>query len=112
MSPCSWCYRDTHPLVNHHYPIPQGEGGIETVKICIACHALCHSQIAILDCTQASNPAEYQELYAYRLDQALEQDFPKLCAQGTFYVPYHQVITVNPMWKWKSPPRKDPSNDG
>jgi len=39
---CQWCLGTTFILQEHHYPIPQCEGGDEVVKICPSCHCEYH----------------------------------------------------------------------
>ncbi len=39
---CLWCNAETFILHEHHYPIPAGNGGTETVGICSNCHSEFH----------------------------------------------------------------------
>jgi len=39
---CDWCKSETFVLHNHHYPIPQCEGGEQTVSLCPNCHTEYH----------------------------------------------------------------------
>lgn len=35
---CKWCNSEVYVLHDHHFPIPEHEGGTETVAICPNCH--------------------------------------------------------------------------
>jgi len=39
---CEWCKSKTVTLQNHHYPVRQRDGGIDTVSICASCHSEFH----------------------------------------------------------------------
>lgn len=42
---CSWCKTETRSLHEHHYPLPQREGGEKTARICVDCHQKFHSLV-------------------------------------------------------------------
>jgi len=46
---CRWCHRVVKKLDEHHYPIPEKYGGVDTVCVCPECHrrdeALCRRLI-------------------------------------------------------------------
>jgi len=39
---CEWCQSRVLVIQDHHYPVPRGAGGVDTVKICPNCHAGYH----------------------------------------------------------------------
>lgn len=95
-----WCLQEDVPLVKHHYPVPQSEGGTETVRICRNCHGKAHTH-CFIDATGARTPEEYEARVAECLDRMVQETFPGLWESGWHTFPAGKLYTLTPPWMWK-----------
>ena len=65
---CQWCKGTTAVLHEHHYPIRNVDGGIDTVSICPNCHAEYHS-------IESSREYKLNTENAYLMDKAQVEEW-------------------------------------
>ena len=89
MLTCEWCGNKVASLDNHHFPMPKGLGGKETVRICKKCHNTFHtleyqnrlgrySQCQDVTQTQKADDDEIEAVF-----EALWKMYPRKLGKGS-----------------------------
>ena len=78
---CEWCGSEG-PIIGHHYPVRQSEGGKETVNICHGCHEKCHYTHLVVDANEAETQEEVDKIVHDSELRAIREGMPLLWAKA------------------------------
>lgn len=92
---CPWCGKEKTHFHNHHWPVTKKEGGKQTVRICVDCHAAFHGQSYIVSCMSCKCLADYH-YRVWKTERRMTAHFFPRMVNKMVWEP--NILILNPSW--------------